>query len=428
MQGSAEFWPFLTHRSCFDAAPFFRMTHHHSPRSSSTPLSRAIHPFAEFLKLETASGLLLMAFAVIAIVWANSSWGTVYETLFTTQFTVGYGAALLSKPLVLWINDGLMAVFFLVVGLEIKRELMVGELNSLRKAALPAAAALGGCLIPALIYTSFNRGLPSQAGWGVPMATDIAFSLGVLAMLGKRVPLALKVLLTAVAIVDDLAAVVVIAVFYTATIKVPLLAASLSLIALAWFFGRIGGRHVVVFGLLGIIAWVCMLKSGVHATIAGVLMAFALPTRKLDHETESIGDRWEHGLHPWVAFVIMPIFALANAGVVVSGAFTEALAKPASMGIITGLVLGKPIGIFGFAWLAVKTGFASLPEGLDWAKVFGMSLLAGIGFTMSLFIADLAFGLSESLTYAKAGILTGSLISGIFGFLYLRFSLRNHTA
>ena len=394
--------------------------------SSRTPVARAVQPFAEFLKLETASGLLLMALAVIAILWANSPWGTVYETLFTTKFTIGYGDGILSKPLVLWINDGLMAVFFLVVGLEIKRELILGELNSVRKAALPAAAALGGCLVPALLYTFFNKGLPSQAGWGVPMATDIAFSLGVLAMLGKRVPLALKVLLTAVAIVDDLAAVVVIAVFYTASIQGGLLAASLVMIGLAWAFGRAGGRHMVIFGLLGMAAWVFMLKSGVHATIAGVLMAFALPTRRLSHESEPLGERWEHALHPWVAFVIMPVFALANAGVVVSGSFADALAKPPSVGIIAGLVLGKPIGIFGFAWLAVKSGIASLPMGLTWGKVFGMSLLAGIGFTMSLFIADLAYGLAPNLTYAKAGIITGSLISGILGYLYLRFTLRNN--
>ena len=402
-----------------------------TPSSSppaNTPLSRALRPFAEFLKLETASGLLLMAFAVIAIVWANSGWGSLYETLFSTKFTIGYGDGLLSKPLVLWINDGLMAVFFLVVGLEIKRELMTGELNSVRKAALPAAAALGGMLIPAALYSAFNHGQPTQAGWGVPMATDIAFSLGVLAMLGKRVPLALKVLLTAVAIVDDLGAVVVIAVFYTASIKGTLLAASLALIGLAWAFGRAGGRHIVVFGLLGLIAWVFMLKSGVHATIAGVLMAFALPARQLPQEEEPIGQRWEHALHPWVAFVIMPIFALANAGVVVSGSFTTALAQPPSLGIIAGLVLGKPIGIFGFAWLSVKLGLASLPAGLTWGKVFGMSLLAGIGFTMSLFIADLAFGLSTSLADAKAGILAGSLLSGVLGFLYLRFTSRNSPA
>lgn len=393
----------------------------HDP-SHRTPLDRAMRPFTRFFILESASGLLLMAFAVIAILWANSSWGASYQSVFSTKFTIGYGEALLSKPLVLWINDGLMAIFFLVVGLEIKRELMTGELNSARKAALPAAAALGGMLIPALLYLLFNKGLSSQSGWGVPMATDIAFSLGVLALLGKRAPLALKVLLTAVAIVDDLGAVVVIAVFYTASIKGMLLAASLALIVLAWAFGRAGGRHPAIFVLLGIAAWVFMLKSGVHATIAGVLMAFALPTRLLAHETDTTSDRWEHGLHPWVAFAIMPIFALANAGVTVAGSFAQALAQPASTGIIAGLVLGKPIGIFGFSWLAVKCGLATLPTGLTWAKVLGMSLLAGIGFTMSLFIADLAFGHSENLTYAKAGVLAGSLISGVLGYLYLRFS------
>ena len=397
--------------------------------SESTPLSRALRPFAEFLKWKTASGLLLMVFAVTAILWANSSWGAAYERLFATKFTIGYGDSVLSKPLVLWINDGLMAVFFFVVGLEIKRELLTGELNSARKAALPAAAALGGMIIPALLYLIFNQGLPSQSGWGVPMATDIAFSLGVLAMLGKRVPLALKVLLTAVAIVDDLGAVVVIAVFYTASIKGGLLTASLLLIGLAWVFGRAGGRHPVVFGVLGMAAWVFMLKSGVHATISGVLLAFALPSRQLAHEHAPLGQRWEHALHPWVAFLILPGFALANAGVVVSGSFSQALTQPPSLGIITGLVLGKPLGIFGFSWLAVKMGLASLPDGVTWGKVFGMSLLAGIGFTMSLFIADLAFGHAPDLTYAKAGILAGSLLSGMLGYLYLRFTTgRNYAA
>ncbi len=389
-------------------------------RHAATPLNRALRPLAEFLRLETASGLLLMAFALVAIVWANSSAGALYETVFATKFTIGYGEALLSKPLVLWINDGLMAIFFLVVGLEIKRELLMGELNTARQAALPAAAALGGMLVPALLYASLNWGQPTLSGWGVPMATDIAFSLGVLAMLGRRVPLALKVLLTAIAIVDDLGAVVVIAVCYTATIKGSLLAASLALIALAWVFGRAGGRHPAVFGLLGVAAWVCMLKSGVHATIAGVLLAFALPTRQLAEEAEPLGQRWEHALHPWVAYAVMPIFALANAGVVISGRFSDALAQPASLGVMAGLVIGKPLGIFGFSWLAVRLGLASLPVGLSWRQVFGLSLLAGIGFTMSLFIADLAFGSSPSLSQAKAGILVGSLLSGVLGYLYLR--------
>lgn len=398
---------------------------HSAPPELDTPLARALRPFAAFFRLQTASGLVLMAFAVIAILWANSSHGALYETILSTKFTIGYGDTELSKPLILWINDGLMAIFFLVVGLEIKRELVTGELNTARKAALPAAAALGGMIVPALIYLGFNKGLPTQGGWGVPMATDIAFSLGVLAMLGKRIPLALKVLLTAVAIVDDLGAVVVIAVFYTASIHGALLAASLALIGLAWVFGRLGGRHPAVFGILGIIAWVCMLKSGVHATIAGVLMAFALPGKILAPlETSPMTERWEHALHPWVAFGIMPIFALANAGVVVAGSFSHALAHPPSLGIIAGLVLGKPIGIFGLSWLAVKTGLASLPDGLTWGKVFGMSLLAGIGFTMSLFIADLAFGVSPSLTFAKAGILAGSVASGLIGYLYLRFTTR----
>ena len=388
----------------------------------ASPLGRALRPIADFLRLETASGLLLMAFALVAMTWANSPASALYQSIFATPFTIGYGDTLLSKPLILWINDGLMALFFLVVGLEIKRELLTGGLNSPRQAALPAAAALGGMLVPALLYAAINRGLPTLSGWGVPMATDIAFSLGVLAMLGRRVPLALKVLLTAIAIVDDLGAVAVIALCYTASIKSSLLAASLALIALAWAFGRIGGRHPLVFLVLGIAAWLCMLKSGVHSTIAGVLLAFALPTRQLPHESEPLGSRWEHALHPYVAFAIMPLFALANAGVILSGSFAQALAQPPSLGVIAGLVLGKPLGIFGFSWLAVRLRLASLPAGLSWSQLFGLSLLAGIGFTMSLFIADLAFGPSPSLSQAKAGILFASLLSGLLGYLYLRFS------
>lgn len=389
-----------------------------------TPIEQIIRPFAAFLRLQAASGILLMLCAITALVWANSDWRTSYAALWSTKFDMAYGDGLkLSKPLILWINDGLMAVFFLVVGLEIKRELVSGELASARRAALPAAAALGGMLVPALLYAAFNSGRASQPGWGIPMATDIAFSLGVLAVLGKRVPLAVKVFLTAIAIVDDLGAVVVIAIFYTAQIKWGLLAASLGFWALTWLFGRAGGRHPAVFILLGLCLWVCMLKSGVHATIAGVLLALAIPGKKLPSEADPLTERWEHALHPWVAYLIMPVFALANAGVPISNDVVQALTSPEALGIMVGLVAGKPFGIAVFAWLAVKSNLAALPRGMTWRNVIGVGCLAGIGFTMSLFIAELAFAnLHEHLVTAKTGILAASLVAGILGYLSLRLT------
>jgi len=333
------------------------------------------------------------------------------------KLTVQYGDAfLLSKPLLLWINDGLMAIFFLVVGLEIKRELVSGELASPGKAALPAVAAVGGMVVPALLFTFFNAGTATQSGWGIPMATDIAFSLGVLAVLGKRAPLALKVFLTAVAIVDDLGAILVIALFYTATINIWLLAGSLGFCALIWLFGKSGGRHPVIYVLLGLCMWVCMLKSGVHATIAGVLMALAIPGRSLEQGRAPLTEVWEHALHPYVAFLIMPVFALANSGVIVGSGFFSGITSPAALGIAAGLVIGKPLGISLFAWLAVKTKMAVLPAGMDWGNLVGVGFLAGIGFTMSLFIAELGFvGLPEELNTAKGAILLASIIAASIG-------------
>jgi NhaA family Na+:H+ antiporter len=391
------------------------------PEVSATPMERILFPFKKFLHLQAASGILLMICAVIALLWANSAWADSYAQLWQTKFTVGYGEALLSKPLVLWVNDGLMAVFFLLVGLEIKRELVTGELASAKKAALPAAAALGGMLVPAGIFAWLNQGTPAISGWGIPMATDIAFSLGVLAVLGRRAPLSLKIFLTAVAIVDDLGAVVVIAAFYTAKIHWWLLAGSLALWLLAMWFGKMGGRHPVVFILLGLAIWVLMLKSGVHATIAGVLMALAIPGRMLPHEGDPATEIWEHALHPWVAFIIMPVFALANAGVVIGEGFGAAVMSAPAMGIVLGLVVGKPVGIFLFSWVMVKAKVADLPAGMGWSQLVGVGLLAGIGFTMSLFVAELAYpGAAEKLNTAKAGVLVASLVAGLIGYWFIR--------
>jgi Na+:H+ antiporter, NhaA family len=420
-----------------------------------------LRPFQTFFRLESASGLLLLAAAVAALAWANSPLAGSYFQLWETLVTVSVGGFAISKPLLLWINDGLMAVFFFVVGLEIKREVLVGELASPKRAALSIAAAVGGMLFPAGIYALLNAGGPGFSGWGIPMATDIAFTLGVLALLGRRVPLALKVFVTAVAIVDDLGAVLVIAVFYTEKLSLGILVVGLGLFGLAVLMSRSGVRKTWPYAFLGIALWVAFLKSGVHATVAGVLLAMAIPARRLIdapeflerarilveefaedvkpgrtvptedqrdaiHSLEVAAERaetplarLEHALHPWVAFFIMPVFALANAGVAVGGGIGETLASPVTLGIVLGLFFGKQLGIVLLSWLSVRAGVALLPGGVDWRQLWGVSLLCGIGFTMSLFIASLAFADAALLDAAKVGILAGSLVSGIAGALVL---------
>ncbi|MCB0299130.1 MAG: Na+/H+ antiporter NhaA [Calditrichaeota bacterium] len=430
--------------------------------SPPSPIERMLSPIQEFLKLETSGGILLMLFTAIALVWANSPYSEAYQHLWQTPFTIGLGDFVLNKALILWINDGLMAIFFFVVGLEVKREVLLGELSSVRKAALPIAAAIGGMVVPALFYILLNAGTEGAVGWGIPMATDIAFALGVVALLGSRVPLTLKIFLTAVAIVDDIGAVLVIALFYTAQISWGSLAIGFALLAVMFLMNRLGVRHTLVYVLLGIAMWVAFLKSGVHATIAGVLMAFTIPaTTRLNanqfvdgvsnalayfRDAHNPGDdviinskqqhavhsleiacekvdtpmhRLEHALHPYVSFFIVPVFALANAGVTLSGDLGAAISHPVSLGIILGLILGKQIGITLFSYLSVKFGFADLPEGASWQQIYGISCLAGIGFTMSLFIANLGFGESYYLTYSKIGILSASLIAGLIGWVIL---------
>ena len=429
--------------------------------SANRPLERLplVKPIQDFIRLESSGGILLLACAVIAIVWANSPAAGSYFDLWGSIMTVGLGDYVLSKPLLLWINDGLMAIFFFVVGLEIKREFLIGELSSAKKASLALAAAVGGMIVPAAIYAIMNLGGSGSDGWGIPMATDIAFALGVLALLGKRAPLALKVFLTALAIVDDLGAVLVIAIFYTAKIKMGFLlfgAATLVVLAIG---NRLGIRRTSFYVVLGVVLWVAFLKSGVHATVAGVLLALTVPARRLIDASEfldrgrSLMDRFslnmregmarpssdqvntlhaledavekldtpayrmEHALHGWVAFFIMPVFALANAGVALGGGVN--FGSPVTLGIIAGLFLGKQIGVTLFAWLSVKLGIAELPQGVAWRQVYGVSLLCGIGFTMSLFIANLAFSEAALLDEAKIGILAASVVSGIAGWIAL---------
>ena len=356
-------------------------------------------------------GVLLMGSTLLALLWANSVAAPMYRSLWEAPLSLGLGDLSLTKPLLLWVNDGLMAIFFLFVGLEIKREVVEGELSSWRQAALPLAAAVGGMLVPALLYLSVAGGTPAARGWGVPMATDIAFALGVLAVLGTRAPLSLKVFLTAVAIVDDLGAVAVIALFYTEQISVQALIVAAGLTVALWSMNRGGVRRLAPYLLVGAVLWVAVLKSGVHATVAGVVLAAMIPlARKGDH---SPLVELEHALKPWALMLIVPVFALANAGVALNG-FEEggsAGSTAAMWGIMLGLVIGKPIGIVGLSWLAVRMNWTALPAGMAWGHVWAAGMLAGIGFTMSMFIGQLAFASGPVLEAAKLGILGGSALS-----------------
>ena len=377
----------------------------------------------EFLALESAGGLVLMAAAVLALVVANSPLASAYEALLAVPVQVRVGALDIAKPLILWINDGLMAVFFLLVGMELKREIVEGHLSSLRQASLPAFAALGGMLAPAAIYAAINRGdAAALKGWAIPMATDIAFALGVVALLGSRVPGALKALLLSIAIFDDLGAIIVIAAFYTEGLSVvSLLVAGVLILGLA-VLNRAGVARPAAYLVLGVPLWVAMLKSGVHATLAGVIVALFIPMRGKGEASESPLRHLEHALHPWVAFGVLPIFAFANAGVPLAGLSPSDALRPIPLGIMAGLFLGKPIGILLLCAIAVRLRLAVLPDGAGWAPVAATGLLCGIGFTMSLFIASLAFepGGGGPGGLDRLGILVGSLASGVCGYLALR--------
>jgi NhaA family Na+:H+ antiporter len=389
-------------------------------------------PIRNFMRLEASGGILLVSVTLVALVWANSGFGGLYHDLWHLDLGLALGSRTFSLSLHHWINDGLMAVFFFWVGLEIKREMLTGELASWRRAALPVMGALGGMVVPALLYLWLNHDGEAARGWGIPMATDIAFAIGILMLLGSRVPLGLKVFLTALAVVDDLGAVVVIAMFYTAELSLGHLAVGLVLLAGLWGLAQGGLRGRGVFTAVGLVVWILFLRSGVHATVAGVLTAMTVPHR-VREEGPSPLERWEHELAPWVAYVIMPIFALANAGVVLHGAgITGALVSPIPLGILLGLFVGKQLGVFGFAWLSVKLGWAALPAGAGWRSLYGVAVLGGIGFTMSLFITNLAFSVSPGAGHAvpahvdeaKLGILVGSLISALFGTLLLLLATR----
>lgn len=374
-------------------------------------------PFEAFSKSEAKSGIVLMAAALAAILWANVA-GTNYEAVWTQM---GWDAGFGIFHLRFWINDGLMAVFFLLVGLEIKREILAGELSTARKAALPVVAAAGGMLVPAAIYSFFNLGKAGMAGWAIPMATDIAFALGILTLLGSRVPNSLKVFLAAVAIADDLGAVLIIAIFFTKGISFLALGGALAGIGLLACFNKFGVRGLAWYLVPGIGIWAAFLASGVHATVAGVLVAFCIPIAAIG--SESPLERLEHALNAPVAYIIVPLFALANAGVRLSGV-GDAISNSIAPGIAAGLVVGKPVGICFASWIAMKLKLASLPAGVSLRMLVGVGILAGIGFTMALFIGELAFPGSDLLAQAKIGIVAASLVAGIGGYALLRSSLR----
>ncbi|MCW9036195.1 MAG: Na+/H+ antiporter NhaA [Alphaproteobacteria bacterium] len=377
----------------------------------------------QFLKLEAASGIILIIASVLALIMANSALSGLYTAILDIPVAMKFGALEIAKPLILWINDGLMAIFFFLVGLEIKREFVEGELSTPSQFALPAMAAVGGMAVPALIYYAINHGNPvNMAGWAIPTATDIAFALGILALVGSRAPLSLKILLTAIAIIDDLGAIVIIALFYTENLSIPSLMLGGVFIAGMVIANRLKIVRPSIYIILGIALWVCVLKSGVHATLAGVATAFAIPLEGREGSGTSPLKDLEHTLHPWVAFLIIPIFAFANAGVSFAGIGLENFIEPVKLGISAGLFFGKQVGVFLMIWLTIKLGLSAMPRGTNWLQLYAVSLLCGIGFTMSLFIGALAFEGSEFDVPVRLGVLTGSILSAVLGFLLLRFS------
>jgi len=444
------------------------VAHGDTGKFSQPPLpSRLARPLENFLSTETLGGLLLLAAAVVALVWANLP-NSSYNDFWSAHIGVDLDVISLELTLAEWVNDALMAVFFFVVGMEIKRELLRGELADRQRAALPVAAAIGGMVVPALIYVALNAGGEGADGWGIPMATDIAFAVGMLALLGTRAPTSLKVFLLALAIVDDLGAILVIALFYTDDLALEWLAVAGALLALIYAMGRAGIRDALAYVVVAVVTWVAVHESGVHATIAGVALglltpidAYYSPTKfstsarglladleaegmdsgheetrsaalrdleALSRESQPVLDRLLHGLHPWTSYIIVPIFALANAGVELSGeSLSDAVASRITAGVVLGLAIGKPLGIVALAWLAVRLGIAALPDGVGWRQITGAGLIAGIGFTVSIFIANLAFKDPALVEQAKIGVLGVSVLMGLAGVGFLYFVTRPET-
>ena len=421
---------------------------------------RAIQAAQAFVHIEASSGIVLLVASIVALVWANSPLDHAYEDLWHTTVSFDLSIVAIEEDLREWVNNGLMTIFFFLVGIEIKRELVHGELSAVRRALLPAAAALGGMVVPAALYIAFTVGGVGERGWGIPMATDIAFALGVLSLLSRRIPFSVKVFLLALAIADDIGAILVIALFYTSAIDFQALAAAGVIFATIVGMNRAGVRSVDVYVYAGVLLWIAVAESGIHATLTGVALGLLTPARyfyspadfprvaeeligrfraaiasgngdeqqgillqmeDLSQGTESPMDRLERRLHPWISFGIVPLFALANAGVVVSGdVLSDAVSSPISQGVVVGLILGKPAGILAFTWIAVKLRLCELPSGTRWSHILGVGLLGGIGFTVSLLITGLAFEDEALIADAKLGVLAASLVAGIAGFLYLK--------
>lgn len=382
---------------------------------------------SKFFKVESAGGILLMFSALLAIILANSPFRSLYDLFIDTPVEIRIGALHIAKPLLLWINDGLMAIFFFLVGLELKRELVEGELSNKRNIILPGVGAIGGMAIPALIYSYFNSGDPiAMKGWAIPAATDIAFVLGILSLLGSRVPTSIKIFLTSLAIFDDIGAIVIIAVFYSAKISLTALVVVACCIPLLAFLNMRNTAPKSIYIIVGVIMWVAMLKSGVHATLAGIILAIFIPMKSADNNHSPLKDI-EHDLHYLIAFVVLPVFAFANAGISFEGVGVEEILHSVPLGITLGLFIGKQVGVFGCCWLAVQFKIAGLPKGMDWSSLYGAAALCGVGFTMSLFIGSLAFEETNVnlLFDERLGIIVGSLASGIIGYLVLNASFRN---
>ena len=388
--------------------------------------SRMFEHIRRFVKLEAASGLMLMAATVFALIAANSPWQNFYESALSIKLTVAIEDFAISKPIFLWINDGLMAIFFLLVGLELKREAIVGELNTPKKVMLPAIGALGGMVFPALIYAGININDPiAIQGWAIPTATDIAFALGILSLLGNRVPASLKIFLMALAIIDDLGAIVIIALFYTTELSTLSIGVAAGALVVLIALNKFGVTKKAAYFIVGTVLWVSVLKSGVHATLAGVALAFTIPITGKDENGQTCSPlkEIEHGLHFWVAFFILPLFAFVNAGVDITQISLNQMSGAVPLGIMLGLFVGKQVGVFGFSFVAIKLGIAKLPEGSGWAQLYGVSLLTGIGFTMSLFITSLAFVDDSVFQFTdKLAILIASVVAGVLGYLILRFA------
>jgi len=380
----------------------------------------------EFIQKESSAGIMLITATIFALLLENSSLSTIYNSFLHTHVEVRFGHLQIAKPLLLWVNDGLMAIFFFLIGLEVKREVLEGHLSSMSQVALPGIAAIGGMIIPALVFIAFNKGESfAMNGWAIPTATDIAFALGILSLLGNRVPVSLKLFLMTLAIIDDLGAIIIIALFYTTDLSTISIAISLISLIVLFIMNKMGVIRKAAYILIGIILWISVLKSGVHATLAGVALALLIPLKSKDKNGKnfSMSKELEYDLHYWVAFLILPLFAFVNAGVDLRGISIKDMTGTVPMGIMFGLFVGKQVGVFGFSWLAIKLGMASLPKDSNWMQLYGLAVLTGIGFTMSLFVDSLAYNDTQIYHYAdKLAILLSSVLSGLIGYIILRIS------